>query len=111
MMHLCLDGAQCNLVEDRNGYFIYSLGTRPEYRRKGAAKRLLRAIRKFADRNNVCIGLHVDASDPWLYKKPPLDNEDLITKLYGRMGFKVTEGHRMEYKPKGARYRSRSSAG
>lgn len=88
---ITLDGCSCALFINDGYAFIYMLYTEPEHRGKGAAKRVIRAIRKWSDRHGIPVGLTVGP-----FRDMPMNSEKL-RKFYYSMGFRKTEGNNMYY--------------
>lgn len=97
MVAIRLGGAECFLAVDamHNRASIYSLRTDLNHRNQGHAKRLVRAIRKWSDRNGIIVSLGVGP-----FGDTPMDAEQLIT-FYGKMGFKsMKHRYNMSYTPR-----------
>lgn len=106
-MHVRYEGASCSLDVYKGEGQIFSLGTKAECRRKGHAKKLLRIIRKYADKHNMSIELGAAAYHFWPHEGEILEQRELIL-FYMKNGFKLIQGHiggtaRMRYEPKGKR--------
>lgn len=82
-----LDGCRCYLNEEPDGsYVLLGLLTwRSEDRRQGAAKRLLRSVRKWAHKTGNTVSLFVEP-----YHDRPVNSLDLIC-FYSRMGFRIVK--------------------
>ncbi|MES0134487.1 GNAT family N-acetyltransferase [Mesorhizobium sp. M0016] len=80
-----LDGAQCDIdtFREPGSVIITGLYTPAEHRGKGAATRLLRALRRWAKRNKRRLVLYVGA-----FRDKPMTNKQLRA-FYEKVGFKV----------------------
>lgn len=84
MIRLLLDGSTCVLSPyDDNSVILTWLFTQPAKRRTGSAKRLLRAVRKWAQRKGKSVVLFAAP-----YGDAPLSQEGL-QRFYERMGYRV----------------------
>lgn len=94
--HYCLSGCHFSLRVWEDGATFYSLHTDKTMRGKGLAKKVVRAVRKWADRKNCPVVLWVG---PFLDK--PMSAEQLEA-FYSKMGFRVFQRDRnvwMGYHP------------
>lgn len=84
-MHITLGGSSCFLSKSHctieNTFLLLGLYTSEQERCKGSAKRLLRAIKKWAIRKNVSVLLYVGS-----FMDRPMDN-GMLFKMYSKMGF------------------------
>lgn len=111
-MKLKLGDASCHMNWVMDGsYFITSLGVyQEEQRRKGHAKKLIRAVRKWADRNNKIVRLTASPYSHHPIRGGNLPDLEALVKFYTKMGFKpfgkvesnvVQRYQNMVYYPKG----------
>lgn len=90
-------GCSCTLASGTDFVSLLGLYTQPEARKKGAAKNVLRFVRRWAKANKLPVRLWVGP-----FADQPMDTTELF-KFYSRAGFKYhhTEGRTvfMEYHP------------
>lgn len=94
MGELRLGSASCLLSGRGPNRYIYCLLTRPNARKQGHAKRLLRAIRKWSERTGTTVGLHIGP-----FSDRPMDRDQLL-KFYSQMGFKLADHDEMWLTPR-----------
>ena len=112
-MEIRIDGCSCILAS--GGYpegfkgekkaSLFSLHTEKMHRGKGAAKRVLRAVRKWADRHGMPVYLNVGP-----FRDKPMSEGQLIS-FYITMGWRLLESgsYVMVYKPRGRKCQLQSS--
>lgn len=111
-MKLQLGDASCHLNWTMDGsYFVSCLGVyQEEQRRKGHAKKLIRAVRKWADRNNKIVHLTARPYSHSPIRGGNLPDLEALVNFYSKMGFKplektksnlVSRYQEMVYYPKG----------
>ena len=103
-MRVHYEGAFCSFHIYKGVASVYSLGTDPKHRRKGHAKKLLRILRKCADRHAVCIELTASAYS-YTYEDSEILDQCKLILFYMKNGFELIEGRSggyasMRYTPK-----------
>lgn len=102
-MIIKLNGCQCDLaIYSPTKAHLFSLRTDPQYRKQGAAKRLLRVVRKYAERKGMIVELGVGP-----FADAPMSFEQL-SEFYSSMGYKHLDKWCMRLEPRKVKHAASS---